>query len=176
LLASLRWRRAVVTVPPPAIAERLEQLASLAERDGRGLRWPWSTAGHSAARGWCNGSAGLVHLWTAAHTAFGDERWLRMAEGAAWHASAREGIIPQLCCGLAGQAYAHLELYRHSGERHWLTLARQLADAAAAGLDTPAGTMCVSGSLHKGDVGVAVLAADLERPEEASMPFFGPAG
>jgi hypothetical protein len=27
-------------------------------------------------------------------------------------------------------------------------------------------------SLYKGDVGVAVLIADLERPEFAAMPFF----
>jgi serine/threonine-protein kinase len=174
LFASLRWCRAVSVVP--RFAQRLDQLASLAEPDGLGLRWPWSTAGPNAVRGWCNGSAGLVHLWTAAHTAFGDERWLRMAEGAARYASAIDGIIPQLCCGLAGEAYAQLEMYRHSGEDHWLMQARRLADAAAARLDTAAGQKCVTGSLHKGDVGIAVLAADLERPEEASMPFFGPAG
>jgi hypothetical protein len=27
--------------------------------------------------------------------------------------------------------------------------------------------------LHKGELGIAVLAADLTRPEIASMPFFG---
>jgi hypothetical protein len=31
----------------------------------------------------------------------------------------------------------------------------------------------IPGSLHKGEVGVAVLAADLGRPEAATMPFFG---
>jgi hypothetical protein len=31
----------------------------------------------------------------------------------------------------------------------------------------------VVGSLHKGELGIAVLAADLIRPETASMPFFG---
>jgi len=56
-----------------------------------------------------------------------------------------------------------------------LTLARQLASSAAAGLETAAANACVSGSLHKGEIGIAVLAADLERPEEATMPFFGPA-
>ena len=126
-------------------------------------------------RGWCNGSAGLVHLWTAAHAAFGDERWLRLAEGAAWHASEGSGVIAQLCCGLAGQAYAQLEMHRHTGESHWLNLARRLATSAAAGLETEAASACVSGSLHKGEVGIAVLAADLERPEEAAMPLFGPA-
>ena len=31
----------------------------------------------------------------------------------------------------------------------------------------------MTGSLHRGELGVAVLAADLARPETASMPFFG---
>jgi hypothetical protein len=31
----------------------------------------------------------------------------------------------------------------------------------------------IPGSLHKGEVGVAVLAADLSRQEAATMPFFG---
>ncbi len=176
LLASLRWCSAVSATPQPSVIDRLDQLAALAHRDGQALHWPWSTAGPSTMRGWCNGSAGLVHLWTAAHAAFGDERWLHLAEGAAWHAAEGSGIIPQLCCGLAGQAYAQLEMHRHSGESHWLSLARQLTTSATVGLETAAASDCVSGSLHKGEVGIAVLAADLERPEEATMPFFGPAG
>jgi len=31
----------------------------------------------------------------------------------------------------------------------------------------------IPGSLHKGELGIAVPAADLTRPEIASMPFFG---
>jgi hypothetical protein len=31
----------------------------------------------------------------------------------------------------------------------------------------------IPGSLHKGELGIAVLAAGLTRPEIASMPFFG---
>lgn len=175
LLATLRWCRAVQATPPPGLGGRLDQLAALARTEGDGLWWPWSTSGRSSMRGWCNGTAGLVHLWTEAHTTLTDERWLRLAEATARHATVIDHQLPQLCCGLAGQAYAALTMYRHTGEGGWLERGRALADAAA---DVTRLTRedCLPGSLHKGELGVAVLAADLERPEEASMPFFGRAG
>ena len=121
--------------------------------------------------------------WTAAHTAFRDQQWADLAERAAWDAYLTPAI-GQLCCGLAGQAYALLELYRHTGERRWLTAATELAACAAVGVtasvaagmaaDVAAGAGgYIPGSLHKGELGIAVLAADLTRPEIASMPFFG---
>lgn len=125
--------------------------------------------------GWCNGSAGYVHLWTTAHVATGDGRWEELAERAAWDAYLTPTTITQLCCGLAGQAYALLAMYRHSGRAQWLTLAGELAARAAAGVRGGPGHP-VAGSLHKGVVGVAALAADLADPEAAAMPFFGVAG
>lgn len=172
LLATLRWCDAAAVAKPPTLLERLDQLAGLAQPAGAGLRWPWTNEGASAMPGWCNGSAGYVHLWTAAHAAFGDERWAVLAERAAWDTYTTSGIA-QLCCGLAGQAYALLEMHRHTGERRWLTAAAELSIAAAAGVDAGKADGCVSGSLHKGEVGVALLAADLARPEAAAMPFFG---
>jgi serine/threonine-protein kinase len=67
-------------------------------------------------------------------------------------------------------------MYRHTGEAEWLRRGRDLADTAAAGVTALVRDDCISGSLHKGELGIAVLAADLERPEEATMPFFGPVG
>jgi serine/threonine-protein kinase len=178
LLATLRWCRASATAIPQSLPDRLHQLAELAQPAGLGVRWSW-TNGQSGARrstmpGWCNGSAGFVHLWTAAHAVFGDQRWAALAERAAWDVYAIRTGVAQLCCGLAGQAYALLELYRHSGERRWRAGAAELAAQAAAALGM--GRELIPGSLHKGDVGIAVLAADLADPEAASMPFFGPAG
>ncbi len=173
MLVTLRWCAAADRRVPAQVGERADQLASLAVPTSHGLRWPWLVGGESWMRGWCNGSAGLVHLWTAAHDRWHDERWLSLAEGAARHASVADHQIPQLCCGLAGQAYAQLELYRHTGDVTWLSEARKLAQTASDRLDSP-GQFNVTGSLHKGDIGVSALAADLERPEEASMPFFGP--
>ena len=62
---------------------------------------------------------------------------------------------------------------RAAWEETWLSAAGELAaraTVAVGDMDSP-GT--IQGSLHKGEVGVAVLAADLSRPEAASMPFFG---
>ena len=56
--------------------------------------------------GWCHGTAGHVWLWTAAHLALRDDSWARLAERAAWDVCATPQPTANLCCGLAGQAYA----------------------------------------------------------------------
>jgi serine/threonine-protein kinase len=120
--------------------------------------------------GWCNGSAGNVFLWTLAHSFFGNSLYLDLAEKSAMDAFEGSGGGHGLCCGFAGQAYAQLNIYNHTGERAWLQKARILAEKAAA-----AGNRVREGlphSLYKGDIGVAVLIAELEKPETAAMPFF----
>ena len=123
--------------------------------------------------GWCHGSAGYVHLWTATHEALGDDRWATLAEQAAWNTYTSPGGVAQLCCGDAGQVYGLLALYRHSGERRWLTAAEELSTRAAASAGVARADTPVAASLHKGIAGIAVLAADLADPEAAAMPFFG---
>ena len=179
LLATLRWCQVAGAGAPEELDSRLDQLATLARPEGLGARWAWNHhPGHAGPPvtmpGWCNGSAGFVHLWTTAHAATGDDRWAALAERAAWDAYTSPTRIRQLCCGLAGQAYALLEMYRRSGEAHWLVGASELVTQAAAGAGSvsSAGAL-VPGSLHKGDVGIAVLAGDLTDPDHAAMPFFG---
>jgi serine/threonine protein kinase len=175
LYAAMRWCRSAGCEPPAAVGERLEQLAALAEPVGRGARWKWSLERPGPGvpfqymAGWCNGSAGHTFLWVLAHQMFGDERTLRLAEMAAWNAWEDPPGIKDLCCGLAGRAYALLSLYRLTGQREWLLRARQLADRAVG---APAAPEMPAHSLYKGDLGVAVLAADLDHPESAAMPFF----
>jgi len=167
LYASLRWCRSAGPAPPSWIGERLAALADLAKPWGRGLRWRWNDNG--SMPGWCNGSAGFVFLWTLAHRMLGDDRYRALAEGAAWNAwEASEGNAT-LCCGLAGRAYALLNLHRHGGGPEWLLRARELARRAAATAERDSEALH---SLYKGALGVAVLAADLARPEDAAMPFF----
>jgi eukaryotic-like serine/threonine-protein kinase len=180
LYATLRWCAATGCALPAPTALRLDELASHAEPWGRGVRWPHSLAPdvadrHTYLSGWCNGSAGLVHLWTLAARVTGDERFAQLAEGSAW--STWEQASDQsadICCGLAGAAYALLTQYRATGEAAWLrrgaTLAARAARVVAA--DPP----LRPDSLYHGVVGVALLVADLERPERASMPFFGDDG
>jgi serine/threonine-protein kinase len=178
LYATLRWCRSSGGTLPPAIDRRLDELAALAEPVGRGVQWPWPVRdedGTIAAHympGWCQGSAGFVPLWSEAHHALGRAEFGALVERAAWNAWESPATVPSLCCGLAGRAYGLLTCYRHTGDREWLGRAADLADraarhAAAAGPDRP-----YAMSLFKGDVGLAVLAADLAAPESACLPLF----
>jgi serine/threonine protein kinase len=182
LYATLCWCRASGRELPVNTVERLDQLAGLARHSGRHARWSWSVGRESAGSaaqfmaGWCNGTAGQVWLWLSAHATLHDERFLVLAEKAAWHTYEAGGAIPSLCCGVPGQAYALLAVYRHSGEKAWLHRAQALAERiATACIDTPkdAGGE-LPYSLFKGELGVAVLAADLESPEESAFPAFEP--
>jgi len=172
LYASLRWCRAAGLALPQGLPERLAELADHGHPSGRGLRWRWyaeSGADVGTMAGWCNGSAGFVFLWTLAHQILGEPRWRELAEGAAWNAWEAPDPHGTLCCGLAGRAYALLNLWKHGGGEAWLTRARDLANQAALSIERAAEA---PDSLYKGVVGVAVLAADLARPEGAVLPFF----
>lgn len=167
LYAALRWYCATGQPPPAQLAARLSALADLARPWGRGLRWTWRDAG--SMPGWCNGSAGFVFLWTLAHRMLGEDRFRSLAEGAAWNAWEAPESNGNLCCGLAGRAYALLNFYKLDGDAKWLERARELAERAAVAIERSSEPLH---SLYKGALGVAVLAADLARPEEAAMPFF----
>jgi len=213
LYATLRWCQAAARPLPAGLAARLGELADSAESWGRGARWRWHgqplAEGHGlaapgAARwmaGWCNGSAGMVHLWTLASRMLapspesdlgaaprggaaagpGSDRWMQLAHAAAWHAWEAADQVESLCCGLAGRAYALLDLYQAGAGAEWLDRARILADRAAAASTAAASAAAAADplegspphSLYRGQLGIAVLAADLERPEAAAMPLFG---
>lgn len=178
LYATLRWCRASGTARPERLEDRLAELGDLARSWGRGLRWPWRDGdGDSGTMpGWCNGSAGFVHLWALAHRELGaveGGRWLDLAEGAAWHAWEAPDVNGSLCCGFGGRAYALLDLWKHTGEDVWLERARDLGERAA---DIIVRVSEVADSLYKGEIGVAALAADLAKPEAAAQPFFGDEG
>jgi serine/threonine-protein kinase len=181
LYALLRWAAAVGRAPDAALDDRLAALAGRGVPLGRGVAWWWRTGGEAAGEeagllpGWCNGSAGFVHLWTLAHRAFGRDAYARAAEGAAWHAWEDAARPVDLCCGLAGRAYALLALHEHAGDVRWLQRAVRLANAAAEGARH---APLVRGSLYKGEVGIALLCAELEgsAPVRACMPMFGSEG
>ncbi|MGB6133380.1 MAG: lanthionine synthetase LanC family protein [Acidobacteriaceae bacterium] len=176
LYATLAWCAASGESMPGSLRRRLEELAALGEPAGRGLQWEWDLVrAHQSMPGWCNGSAGYVFLWTAAHAAFGDAEWMRLAEGAAWDAWDTPSSAPTLCCGTAGQAYALLNLFRYSGERVWLRRAQELAQRSAAApweRDHSTTEEFRPLSLYKGNPGIAVLELDLESPQDARMPIF----
>jgi serine/threonine-protein kinase len=184
LYATLCWCRAAGTGLPAETDERLTQLANLAHHSGRQAKWCWSVANgggdtHSSFwSGWCNGTAGQVFLWLEAQAALKDDLYSTLAEKAAWHAAETDSRNSSLCCGFPGQAYALLALYRSSGERAWLHRAQAIAEKAAlpyAEISTGHFTEEFAlrpDSLYKGELGVAVLAADLECPGVSALPAF----
>ncbi len=172
LYATLGWHLASGAPLPAGVEGRLAELGRLAVPSGRGLAWPWTLSGSGRSSfmpGWCNGSSGQVLLWTLAHRLLGEERYLELARGAAWDAWQAPDTFPSLCCGVAGRCYALLAFYRHTGEEAWLARAQDLA-LKAARLGPPQQEH--PHSLYKGELGLAVLAVDLEAPEEARQPFF----
>ncbi|HVG07950.1 MAG TPA: lanthionine synthetase LanC family protein [Thermoanaerobaculia bacterium] len=176
LYATLRWCRSAGSPRPAGLEERLAELAGCARSWGRGLRWPWRDNGMgpgSHMPGWCNGSAGFVHLWTRASRELNDPSWMELAEGAAWNSWEASDRNASLCCGLAGRAYALLDFWRCGGGDIWLERARDLGEAAA---EEVVRFSEAADSLYKGEPGVAALIADLARPEMAAQPFFGDEG
>lgn len=175
LYAALLWNRCSGSSLPTGAEERLNQLAELAEPTGRGVRWQWTyraanrAGSHAYMPGWCNGTAGMVFLWTAAHRALGDPRFLDLAERSAFNTWETPSGPASLCCGYAGQAYALLNLYRHTDRAIWLRRAQALARQAIAVPDTPE---TPPQSLYKGKLGVALLQADIAAPAHAHMPLF----
>lgn len=173
--ALLRWREATESSTGGAgLARRLDELADLAEPVDDGLHWPRrSRAGGAGAAdfvpSWCNGSAGFVHLWLTADRVLGGDGYRRLAIGAALDAVGPSETGSDLCCGLAGRAYALLALHRATGDGQWLKEARRLAVRAIRPrlAESPFAL-----SLYKGAIGAAVLAAELREPASASMPLF----
>ena len=172
LYATLRWGLAIGAAPAATVADRLEELSTLALVGGRGISWPRSSHGEApdGSPSWCNGETGFLFFWLLAAEATGNARFLALAERTAWTVwDGKSGSLNNLCCGRAGRAYALLALYRATGEEVWRRRARALAERAAAGSDVDAAD---AHRLWKGSLGIALLLTDLERPERARLPLF----
>jgi serine/threonine-protein kinase len=109
----------------------------------------------------------MVFLWTLAHEAYREVRFLKLAEKAARSAWESSEQASTLCCGTAGSAYAFLTLHRAVGDRVWLTRSEEMLDRAIG--HASAGVDC---SLYKGNLGVALLAEEIEHPAWSAMPMF----
>jgi serine/threonine-protein kinase len=175
IYASLLWHETAGTEPCNELKERLVQLEKCGEPLGQGMAWPLRPPSFASAdvgfmAGWCHGSAGYVHLWTTAARVLAMPHSVDLAIAAATHSWRAGSVAGHLCCGAAGQAYAMLALYRHTRDHEWLLRAHELARVAAR-YDVEPGRFT---SLYRGALGVSVLIADLETPDEAAMPFFEP--
>jgi hypothetical protein len=174
LYTSLRWGAVTGEELSWQVADRLAQLRECARPSGRGLSIPWrERVGYDAVMpGWCNGSAGLVHLGCLAYRMLGNDADLALAEGAGWDTWEAGGGLADLCCGLAGRAYALLALYRVSGDAAWLRRAKIIAHDAARIVTDQRSREHPRHSLYKGELGLTLLLSELERPKSACMPLF----
>ena len=73
---------------------------------------------------------------------------------ACWNAWEAQDRNASLCCGLAGRAYALLDVWKHGRGEIWLERARDLGEAAAVEI---ARFSEAADSLYKGEPGVASL-------------------
>jgi serine/threonine-protein kinase len=180
LYVTLRWHILTGDTQPASFHDRLDQLLRAARPNGRGVSWPWrQNAGDpdlATMPGWCNGSAGMVHLASLAHRVLKDDFCVQLSEAAAWHVWEAGAGPVDLCCGYAGRAYALLEVYRMTGNRRWLEKAQALAMRAARAAPEMRIPDHPRHSLYKGELGLALLIADLECPMEAAMPLFASEG
>jgi eukaryotic-like serine/threonine-protein kinase len=165
--ALLRWCQATGTPPGPALTTLLDALPEA--RLAAGV-WPRRHGSAEVWPGWCHGSAGWAQLWVLAAEVRDDDNLLALAERPAVHAILGRGAGAGLCCGLAGQAFAALALYRATGEPTWLVHGRRLAEETAG---TAIGPDFPEHSLWGGDVGVALLCMEVEEPARAVMPLYG---
>ncbi len=172
LFALLRWKRATGQETHPLVITMLEELATLAEPDGGGVRWPVhnSTTAASFMEGWCNGTAGHSMLFALAHRVLDVAPFGELAERAATSAWASEMQHGSLCCGMGGVGYALIAVHRLTGSEVWLGRARAAARRAA----TDSSKYFLRDALYKGAVGVALLTEHLKDPETAAMPLFEP--
>lgn len=180
LYALLLWCRSSGSPPPDGLKERLAQLAAHAENADLGIRWPvklhanrpLGEAGYFPS--WCNGTAGMIHLWTLAHDLLKEPLFASLAEGAAANIIYSRSRIDQLCCGRPGHAYGVLNLYKYTGEPRWLAHVKDLFEQARQLSEPPLGWEVPPHyySLYKGPMGTALLSADLEKPQYACMPLF----
>jgi eukaryotic-like serine/threonine-protein kinase len=171
LYALLRWSVVVGEPVPVAVRSRLNELAALGLRHHRGMSWPVRPGVHEYWAGWCRGSAGFVHLWITAARVLMEQDYLELAEGAAsdtWNCRDRD--LSDVCCGLAGQAYA-LEGLANVLDGPWRHRARELADRAARAAPSPP---AIRHSLYRGDPGIALLLIELEDAGTTAMPLVDP--
>jgi lantibiotic modifying enzyme len=145
---------ALLQAAPPEdardVGELLERAAIV---EGPLANWPTGVEPDGSIRvQWCHGAPGIV---ISAASYLPEELILAGAE-LTWQAGGH-GKGPGLCHGTAGNGYALLKAFEHTGDERWLDRARRFAMHALEQVerqDRP------RHSLFTGDIGVALYAAD----------------
>ncbi len=174
LYASLRWYLSSKQSPRSNLEKRLIEIYRLAQIRNTVANWPLYKGSNKTRTGWCHGSSGYVHLWLLANCMYDDQIYFDMAIKAGehiWkHSQNTFSSIGQLCCGLAGQSYSFLELYKYTNDIKWLKRAKILGYKSER---LAKSSHHLPNSLYKGEIGIALLLADLDNPLGSCMPMFG---
>nr|WSX76735.1 protein kinase [Streptomyces sp. NBC_00899] len=173
LHAQLRWAEALNCLPSQAVEDHLTGLAGFAEVHGDRGRWP-DQVGRRAhmsrfSAGWCNGAAGHALLFSLAARVYPARGFGDIALAAAHEAWLAPDHQPSLCCGLAGRAFALLDIARMTGDAAWRSRAASVAKRITIPPDT---AEAAEGSLYKGALGVHLLHKELEHAEVSAFPLF----
>jgi eukaryotic-like serine/threonine-protein kinase len=171
IYATLLWCDKSKTELPMFFFERVNQLENLGIYENEYVRWNLTNSEQNSWVGWCHGSAGYVFLWTLLYKYTQDEKYLILAEKTANHflTTDKRNTNGSLCCGISGEAYALLNLYKTTSNEYYLKEAKTLSRQLLVNVYSPA---MRNNSLYKGDIGAALLFADIEKPLESRMPFF----
>jgi serine/threonine-protein kinase len=169
LYATLFWCRESGTPLPDEFMTRQEELISFAIDNNGTLQWPVSNSNQTPWLGWCHGNAGYVFLWSLAYEYFQQERFLTLAQKSAAALFESRPQTANLCCGIAGEAYALLKIYQLTEDNNYLLQAQRLTERLLQDLASPD---LRNHSLYKGEVGIGLLACEITRPTMARMPLF----
>jgi hypothetical protein len=120
--------------------------------------------------GWCNGSAGHVFLWSLLSGKFKEEKYLSIARRSANHIICdTKNNLMNLCCGFGGEAYALLHLFNLTKEKEYLYESYKIRPKIMDQISLP---VLRNNSLYQGEIGLALLFCEMEKPEMARMPLF----
>ncbi|XP_067142846.1 glutathione S-transferase LANCL1-like [Centruroides vittatus] len=123
---------------------------------------------------WCHGAPGIIHLLCLAYKYFYNRKYLDAAEQCGdliW----RKGLLKKgdsICHGVAGNAYAFLQLYQLTDEKKHLWRALKFAewcyDYENRGYSIPKNPF----SLFEGLAGTIYFMADMMNPKNAALPGY----
>jgi serine/threonine-protein kinase len=171
LYAILRWLEITEAAPGAPVRRWLDALRDRRSVTADGAAyWPLADADRQPPwPGWCHGTAGYVHLWSQATTVVSKEYMPLVEEAALGAWSHPQRVHGDLCCGLAGRAYALLNAYQLTGDDRWIERARDLTYDAVSAIGRS--SLVRPESLYRGRTGVALLVTELADPRSATMPF-----
>ena len=177
LYTTLLWSYQNNVELPSSFYQRVNQLSDKLTPRGRGLEIEWlNEEGKAigAMAGWCNGSAGVLHLYSLMYEYDNNAKWLEIARGLAWNVWESQDSIVDLCCGIAGRIFALQKIASiDNGAINWQEKSAHLAQRGLEHAEKIQSEDHPPHSLFKGQLGVALAAECVLSEGEITMPLMG---